>query len=375
MIEQFGGEIANISLQGTYMVFSLIELPDRKFGFGETRFLDKHPVTGMKIQFTAKPSTLPSFQFEVVEIGGLEAAEVLSREQDESPVEPESKLVSTQSADQTPPSKLHRTEGKFVTVPLSQVQESSWNPNEMDEETFHDLLQDMRVNGQYVVNPIDLFAVSHDEAGVIRYQIADGHNRFKAARKAGWKEIRANVYDMDEDQAKVWNYRKNRERGTINPAKEAKLFAEEQAKGLNVRDIAEKYGVSKSLVADRVKSLPLLETGIKPSHAEEIVHSVDNPEVRETVARVAVKRRLTPEQTGEVAKRVKKDLEGKKDPPKKFVRVKAEQHAREVKSPTFQPEPDHKFHCPRCRTNQVVFCGGPRNHRVVPVAEERSDRD
>jgi ParB/RepB/Spo0J family partition protein len=266
--------------------------------------------------------------------------------------------------------KLHNSEGKFMIVPLAQIQESPWNPNEMDAQTFKALVVDMQHNGQYAVNLLDLFAVGHDEHGIIRYQIADGHSRFRAARKLGWKEIRAIVYDMDENTAKIHNYRKNRERGTLNATKEAELFQEEAERGLTQQEIADKYGVSQQYVSDRLRTLPLYATGVKPSHAEEITRKLEEPKVRETVAKVAVKRHLTPEETCEVAKRVRDDLKDKPKVTKRFVRVKAEQHAKEVKSPRFQPKPDHEFHCPRCKTDQAVFCGGARNHRVVVIMQK-----
>jgi ParB family chromosome partitioning protein len=297
----------------------------------------------------------------------------LPPEPSEERIKTETPTAATAPASQ-PLSRLKKTDGQSLSVALAQIRESPWNPNEMDAETFKGLITDLQENGQYAINPIDLFAVSHDEEGVVSYQIADGHSRFKAALGLGWKEIRANVYDMDEDKAQVHNYRKNRERGTINPTKEAKLFQEDAEKGLTQQEIATKYGVDQSYVSRRIASLPVYATGIKPSAAEAIIDKVKDPEIRETVARVAVKRRLSPEQTGEVAKRIREDIKRKPNGNRKFVRVRAEQHAKEVKSPRFRADPDHEFHCPRCETDQAVFCGGSRNHRVVPVLKEELRR-
>jgi len=67
-------------------------------------------------------------------------------------------------------------------VDLNRIKESSWNPNEMDPETFEALKSDMNENGAYGIKPIDIFPVGLDRSlGQVVYQISDGHHRYRAA--------------------------------------------------------------------------------------------------------------------------------------------------------------------------------------------------
>jgi len=203
-------------------------------------------------------------------------------------------------------------------VDLSRIKESFWNPNEMEPETFESLKQDMLENGAYGIKPIDIFPVGLDRSlGQVVYQISDGHHRYRAAQALKWLKVRAEIHDgMTEAQAKVLNYRRNRERGKLNPIKEAQLFFEEWEKGkgkLTQEQLAKKYGISQQLVSERLGLLtdtgPALQELVEKrellvTHAEEIYHAVVKPEVQETVARVVSEEKLSPEQTKQLAEAV-----------------------------------------------------------------------
>jgi len=201
-------------------------------------------------------------------------------------------------------------------VELTRIRESIWNPNEMEPETFESLKQDMNENGAYGIKPIDIFPVGLDRGQVV-YQISDGHHRFRAAKELKWLKLRAEIHDgMTEAQAKVLNYRRNRERGKLNPAKEAQLFFDDWKDGkgkLTQEEIADKYGVSQQLISERLGLLtaasPVIQKLVEdrelpPSHAEEIYHTVVKPEVQEVVARVVSEEKLSPEQTKQLAEAV-----------------------------------------------------------------------
>ena len=258
---------------------------------------------------------------------------------------------------------LHRkSEGRLELVDIAHLIESSWNPNEMDEETFAALVEDMRVGGMFAIKPIDVFPVGLDDRGLVKLQISDGHNRTRAAKHLGWKRIRAEVVSITEDEAKVLNYRRNRERGNFNPIKEAELFFGLWDKGkgkLTQEEIAEKYGVSQAHVSLRLGLLKMpptvqevVKTGELPSsHAEEILHRNIPAGAEAAVARVAVAEKLTPDQTREVAERVAEDVRAEPTALPALIQARAEHHAKQVKKGSEKPDRDVKGYLGQLRSN------------------------
>jgi len=168
-------------------------------------------------------------------------------------------------------------------VAIDKVDANLWNPNVMGKVEYDAMKQDMNMHG---VTGIDAILVSpfhcffSEKTITDRFVIVDGEHRWRAAKELGWKEIRCEIIDVSEDDAKALSYRRNRERGTINPFKEAMLFKTELPK-LTQAKIAGKYGVDQSTVSHRlsllkldsevVKSIEDLPRGIiTPSHLEPI---------------------------------------------------------------------------------------------------------
>ena len=134
-------------------------------------------------------------------------------------------------------------------VPVERIKPNRWNPNEMNLENFHILVEDMKENGTGTVDPVLLRPLNRG------YELVDGENRWRAARKLGWKSMRAVIRKMSDDDAKAVCYRKNRERGTLNAFREARLFQGEAKSGLSYRVLGQKYGVSDNYVSDTLKLL------------------------------------------------------------------------------------------------------------------------
>jgi len=156
----------------------------------------------------------------------------------------------------------------IATVSLDQIRLNTYNPNSMDAETFNALLKDMEEVGLEGVDPIllrslegtgaDADAIADAETIVEAepaYEVVDGEHRTRAALRLGWTEIRARIREMGLEEAMVVNYRKNRERGRLDPVKEGRLYKWWQDMGLTVREIGEKFDVSKSLVAQRIRTV------------------------------------------------------------------------------------------------------------------------
>lgn len=168
-------------------------------------------------------------------------------------------------------------------VAVDKIDANPWNPNVMDKEEYDALKQDMYVHGAsgigaILVSPFHCFFSGEPISD--RFVIVDGEHRWRAARELRWKQILCEVREITEDDAKALCYRRNRERGNIDPMKEALLFKTE-VKKLKQKEIADKYGIDQTTVSRRLSLLKLSEKTaeainsmprgiITPSHLEPI---------------------------------------------------------------------------------------------------------
>lgn len=224
---------------------------------------------------------------------------------------------------------------------LDQLEPVTWNPNIMSEERYNALKEDMRVNGPSMIDPILVSpkSIFHGEAAgkriedslrSERYVIVDGHHRVKAAIELKWRKIRCNVEAIPEAEAKSINFRRNRERGDLDPFKEAALFQSDADAGVTQEKIAEKYGVKRDYVSRRLKFVRMPEdvkemyeaskTGTKdvprgtltPSHLEEIA-ILEDPEKISELARNVVERSTPVRSTAAIAQNMRRQEKMRKD--------------------------------------------------------------
>jgi len=164
---------------------------------------------------------------------------------------------------------------KPKAIPIGQIKPNSWNPNRMDEETYRSLVEDVKNNGVGAIDPIHVRPI---DGG---FEVIDGEHRLKAVVEAGFDGILCFIDEVDEDEAKMINYRKNRERGSIDPFKEAELFKSLLDKGMTQGELAKKVGVSQPQISHRLSLLRIsakaketitrvIESGkrVTPSHLE-----------------------------------------------------------------------------------------------------------
>jgi ParB/RepB/Spo0J family partition protein len=178
-------------------------------------------------------------------------------------------------------------------INIDKITPNAWNPNVMPDGEYQALKQDMHIHGVNGVDPIlvslkGVYQLEGEISGeawtkafeVKGYVIVDGEHRWKVAKELGWKQILCTTEAIKEEDAKALCYRRNRERGTIDPFKEALLFKSDLPK-LTQAKIAGKYGVDESTVSHRLSLLKLdakiveavekLPRGmITPSHLEPI---------------------------------------------------------------------------------------------------------
>lgn len=154
-----------------------------------------------------------------------------------------------------------------LKLPISKIEPNKYNPNVMPENLFESLKESVK-EGNYdpiVVSPKDIFygdeSLPRDE-----YVIVDGEHRWTAAKELEMDNVLAEVRDEKESEARGLSYKRNRERGTIDPIKEAQLFKLELDEGMNQSEIAEKYHISNAQVSERLKLLKLDEDTVKAFH-------------------------------------------------------------------------------------------------------------
>ena len=250
-------------------------------------------------------------------------------------------------------------------IPLDRMRPNAWNPNELVGERREALKQDMKVGGATAIDPILVRPIGREERTAhLLYEIVDGESRWSIAGELKWRNIRAIARQLTEDQAKVLNYRRNYERGTINPLKEAKLFEAEMAKGLSQEKIAEKYGITQSQVSYRLSLLQLpksiqekvMTRVITPTHAE-IIGRIPSQEKQIQIAeKVAQEKDLS---SRELESLVRGEVAESSSPPTAEQKMPDLHQGQPDKPP---PKTDKwtdtgvVFDCPCCKRTYVILC-------------------
>jgi ParB/RepB/Spo0J family partition protein len=161
------------------------------------------------------------------------------------------------------------TTKNIQNISLKQLQPNKWNPNVMQETEFKALKKDLENSGPteidaLLISPFLAFYPCEDTEENRKlyvenqmYVIVDGEHRWNAAIELNWSDIPCEIRELSEEEAKGICYRKNKDRGTIDPFKEAALFKTELDL-LSQKEIAEKYLVDPSTVSHRLSLLKLV---------------------------------------------------------------------------------------------------------------------
>ena len=157
-------------------------------------------------------------------------------------------------------------DGTRIDLPVSSLEPNKFNPNVMSPEEKESLKEDMKRSGpkhelsigDLVVSPKNIFYNKPDFPSDV-YVIVDGEHRWKNAVELKWPTVPCEIRMMGEQMARWYNYRKNKERGHLDPIKEAKLFQSEIDQDKKQDQIARGYNVSRSYVAGRLGLIKLDE--------------------------------------------------------------------------------------------------------------------
>lgn len=111
-----------------------------------------------------------------------------------------------------------------VEVPIGLVDANDYNPNEMEDHTFANLVQEIEKDG--FDEPV-IVCPSPEKKG--RYRIVNGEHRWRAASMLGMKLLPVIIKeDWDEATQKLKTVRRNILRGDLNAAKFDALIADIQ---------------------------------------------------------------------------------------------------------------------------------------------------
>ena len=160
----------------------------------------------------------------------------------------------------------------IVTIPVDQIVSNSYNPNEMTDEQFSELVEQTRRSG-HVFKPI---VVRRDND---RFIIVDGEHTWLAAKDVGLAEVECEVMDISELEAMRQMLVRNLH-GEHDPVQEARVYQRMMALGkLSNRQLAKQVSKSEAGIRNTLKYLDALEE-YQPAEGE-------NPE--EVVGKLTMK--------------------------------------------------------------------------------------
>jgi ParB family transcriptional regulator, chromosome partitioning protein len=172
-------------------------------------------------------------------------------------------------------------------VPVDRIAPNPDQPRmTFDEESLNELAASIREHG--VLQPI----LVRPAAEAQRYQLVAGERRWRAAQKAGLREVPALIEQLDDDTALEIAIIENLQREDLSPLDEAMMYERMTGEhGYSLRRLAQKIGKDKGYIENRLR-LADAPTEIKQlvslrkdtlSHAYELL-KVEDPKKRRRLA-------------------------------------------------------------------------------------------
>ena len=152
--------------------------------------------------------------------------------------------------------------GEEVTpIPVTELRRSPFQPRqEFDEGKLQELAASIKESG--VLQPI---LVRPSGTG---YEIVAGERRFRAAEKAGLKEIPALIRPYSDEDVLVLSLVENVQRADLNPIDKAQAYQRlVKHLGITQADIAQKLGLNGATVSNMLRLLEL------PSEVKDLVRN------------------------------------------------------------------------------------------------------
>lgn len=183
-----------------------------------------------------------------------------------------------------------------------------------DDEKIDELSESIKIHG--VIQPI--IVVKNND----RYKIVAGERRWRAAKKAGLKEIPAVIRNYTEFEIAQIALIENLQRENLNPIEEALGYRTLMDKfNMTQEDVSDKIGKSRSAIANTVRLLALDEPirqklisgEISSGHARALL-TVETPKTRIAILEAIIEKGLNVRQTEALVKQLQKSTPKKKKP-------------------------------------------------------------
>lgn len=151
---------------------------------------------------------------------------------------------------------------KTERISVDLIDENEYNPNEMDENHYKKLVQNIKKKG--FRKPIELRKNGE------RYTIVDGAHRFRACKELGYTEVECIVDEIDVTEAMVDTLNANIH-GSHNPYKEAMMFKQIHDR-YTLQDIEKLTAYGQTEIKDRMDLLGL------PANVQKMIEELQEKE-------------------------------------------------------------------------------------------------
>ncbi len=133
------------------------------------------------------------------------------------------------------------------TLKTGVLDPNDYNPNQMTEERFAELVTEIQHLGRL---PKPIVARANGKG---RFTIVDGEHGWRAAQKAGLKQVNVEVIEADDFEARRQTYKRN-QHGEHNPVLLGRMFQQMmESQGLSQRALAKKIAVSEGTIRNALE--------------------------------------------------------------------------------------------------------------------------
>ena len=198
---------------------------------------------------------------------------------------------------------IGKPDGEIVQMRLSLVEPNRDQPRKyFDEDAINELADSIKQFG--IISPL-LVQKKEDY-----YEIIAGERRWRAAKKAGLKEVPVIIREFSSQEAVEISLIENIQREDLNPIEEAKAYERLVSEyGLGQEEVAGRVSKSRSAVANSMRLLKLgpdvqkkVETGeLSEGHARTLI-PLGAPELQRQIAEQIIKEKLSVRQTEKLVK-------------------------------------------------------------------------
>jgi ParB family chromosome partitioning protein len=201
---------------------------------------------------------------------------------------------------------------QLLRLPVELLQRGRYQPRaDMRDDSMGELADSIRRQG--VIQPILVRALPGPGSGAEqRYEIIAGERRWRAAQRAGLKDIPAIIRAVPDEAVVAMSLIENIQREDLNPLEEARAFERLIAEfGLTHQEVADSVGRSRAAVTNLLRLIELApEVGelverreLDMGHARALL-GLENLRKQTELARLVVKKGLSVRETEALVRRL-----------------------------------------------------------------------